>query len=311
MIIVSIVIFCIVLLFYLHVMFHLKVNNDLDVYDLGVVDKDNLEKACNLRQPLKLRCLFPELKEMLTVDAMKRDHGHQTVNVINVEDNSILPLRFEKALDLFNNDEAGSYHSMENSDFINLTGLNKSFASGDDYLKPSLAINTKHDLIWSSNCGSTRLGYTLDYRNYYYVTQGKCVIRLFPPSATQLRCAPDYGRFEFVSPINPFVPNDKYTSVLMHCQYTDVFLEENDMIFVPPYWRHAIKLIDTCCIAVYRYATIMSSLSIAPHLVRHVLQRHNVSFTPEHVVLTAEKLCDPASEVKIEKQDLPKNEDGQ
>ena len=307
MIIVSVVIFCIVLLLYLHVMFHLKVNDDLDVYDLGVVDKDKLEKACNLRQPLKLRCLFPDLKNVLTVESMEKEHSHQTVNVVNVDDNTILPLRFEKALELFNNDETNSYHSADNSDFISLAGLTKLFASSDSYLRPSLAINTKYDLIWSSNGGSTRLNYTLDYRNYYYVTQGKCVIRLFPPGAGPLHCRPDYSRFEFVSPINPFVPHEQYSSALTQCRYTDVFLEEGDMVFVPPYWRHAIKLIDTCCIAVHRYGTIMSNLSIVPHLIRHVLQRHNIFFTPQHVVPTAEKLCDLINDTKIEKQNPPED----
>jgi hypothetical protein len=307
MIIVSIVIFCIVLLLYLHIMFHLKVSDDLDVYDLGMVDKNKLETACNLRHPLKFKSSFQALKEVLTVDAMKQHHGNQTVNVINTDDNSILPLQLEKALDLFSNSETETYHSMENSDFIDRAGLTKAFASGDDRLKPSLTVSTKYDLIWSSNGGSTRLGYTLDHRNYYHVTQGKCVIRLFPPNTEQLRCTPDYARFEFTSPINPFIPNEKYRPALAQCRYTDVFLEEDDTVFVPPYWWHAVKLVDTCCLAVYRYSTVMSSLSVAPHLLRHVLQRHNVVFTPAHVVPTAKKLEDPADSTKIEEENLPKD----
>ena len=282
-------------------MFHLKVSDDLDVYDLGIIDKDKLEKACNLRQPLKFKCSFPTLKNVSTVDVIKQEHGNQTVNIVNVADNSILPLRLNKAFDLFNNYKANSYHSMENSDFIRITGMSKAFALEDNYLRPSLTINKKYDLIWSSNGGSTRLGYTLDYRNYYYVTQGKCVIRLFPPNNTQLYCTPDYSRFEFISPINPFVPNEKYSSTLMQCRYTDVFLDEDDVLFVPPYWWHAIKLIDTCSIAVYRYGTIMSNISIIPHLIRHTLQRHNIVFTPEHVVPTAKKLEDLIDNTKIEK----------
>ena len=307
MIVVSVVIFCVVLLLYLHIMFHLKVSDDLDVYDLGIIDKNKLETACNLRQPLKFKCLFPALREVLTIEAMERDHSNQTVNVINTDDNSILPLRLKKALDLFNNSKTDAYHSMDNSSFIGLAGLTKAFASGDVHLKPSLTVSTKYDLIWSSNGGSSRLGYTLDYRNYYYVTQGKCVIRLFPPSTEQLNCTPDYSRFEFMSPINPFVPNEKYRSALEQCRYTDVFLEENDTMFIPPYWWHAIKLVDACCLAVHRYSTIMSSLSVAPHLLRHVLQRHSVVFTPAHVIPTAEKLEHSLDSTKIEKHSQRKD----
>ena len=41
----------------------------------------------------------------------------------------------------------------------------------------------------------------------------------------------------------------QYKDTLSRCQYTDIFLKEDDTIFIPPYWRYAIKFIDTCSIA--------------------------------------------------------------
>ena len=50
----SIVIFCIVLFVYLHVQFHLKTSNDLEVYEIEhlVNDKTTFEEICDSRQPV-------------------------------------------------------------------------------------------------------------------------------------------------------------------------------------------------------------------------------------------------------------------
>ena len=45
-------IFCAVLFLYLHIQFHLKTSNDLEIYDMDEPSKDKLEEVCDLRQPL-------------------------------------------------------------------------------------------------------------------------------------------------------------------------------------------------------------------------------------------------------------------
>ena len=50
-IIIAFLIFCIVLFIYLHVQFHLKTSNDLEIYEVDDASKDKLENVCNLRQP--------------------------------------------------------------------------------------------------------------------------------------------------------------------------------------------------------------------------------------------------------------------
>ena len=51
-IIFSMLIFCIVLFLYLHIFFHLKTSNDLEVYEIDQPSKDKLEEICDLRQPV-------------------------------------------------------------------------------------------------------------------------------------------------------------------------------------------------------------------------------------------------------------------
>jgi len=45
-------VFCLVLFIYLHINFHLKVGNDLEVYEIEQGSKDKLEEICDIRQPV-------------------------------------------------------------------------------------------------------------------------------------------------------------------------------------------------------------------------------------------------------------------
>ena len=45
-------IFCITLFFYLHIQFHLKTSDDLEIYEIEQASKDKMEEICDLRQPV-------------------------------------------------------------------------------------------------------------------------------------------------------------------------------------------------------------------------------------------------------------------
>ena len=44
--------FCVVLFMYLHIIYHLKTSNDLEIYTIDSPSKDKLEEICNIRQPV-------------------------------------------------------------------------------------------------------------------------------------------------------------------------------------------------------------------------------------------------------------------
>ena len=50
--IIAIIVFCLVLFIYLHVCFHLKKVDDLEIYELCQPSKDKMEEICDLRQPV-------------------------------------------------------------------------------------------------------------------------------------------------------------------------------------------------------------------------------------------------------------------
>ena len=50
--IIAVLLFCLVLFLYLHIQFHLKTSNDLELYEIDYPSKEKLEEICDLRQPL-------------------------------------------------------------------------------------------------------------------------------------------------------------------------------------------------------------------------------------------------------------------
>jgi hypothetical protein len=53
-IIIDLFIFCLILFFYLHIQFHLKTSDDLEIYEIDQASKDKMEEICDLRQPVLL-----------------------------------------------------------------------------------------------------------------------------------------------------------------------------------------------------------------------------------------------------------------
>ena len=45
-------IFCLVLFIYLHIQFHLKTSDDLEMYEVDQPSKERLEEICDIRQPV-------------------------------------------------------------------------------------------------------------------------------------------------------------------------------------------------------------------------------------------------------------------
>ena len=51
-IIISLFVFVFVLFLYLHIFFHIKVSDDLEVFEVSNLSKERLEEICDLRQPV-------------------------------------------------------------------------------------------------------------------------------------------------------------------------------------------------------------------------------------------------------------------
>ena len=89
-IIYSIFIFCIVLFIYLHIQFHLKTSDDLEIYELEQFSKSKLEEICDVRQPVLFYCdcIYP-IMENITKEKCKDQYPAFEVKIRNINDSDV------------------------------------------------------------------------------------------------------------------------------------------------------------------------------------------------------------------------------
>ena len=141
-IIVAILIFCIVLFLYLHIFFHLKTSDDLEVYEIDQPSKDKLEEICDLRQPVVFDFPNEGLMENCTLDVVTDNYGAFDIKLRNVKENDdetemFVPLTLNAANKVFDSDTDARFISEKNEDFLEETGVIKNYRYNDSFLRPS------------------------------------------------------------------------------------------------------------------------------------------------------------------------------
>lgn len=275
----TILIFFVVLFFYIHIQFHLKKVNDLDVYEIHVSSKQQLEKICDFKQPTSFHIILDSLPSIFNKQSLLESQTNHAVKIRKVQydvssnKNSLyteLPLK--SALSKCSNNTNELYIIERNSDFLKETNLIKNIKNADAMLRPYMVSQCKYDVILGSNNSYTPLRYDLNYRNYYYVTEGSVKVKLTPPcSSKYLTEYSNYDLFEFISDYNPWV---KYDSD--NIKWIEVTLQAGEMLFVPAYWWSSILLNENSTIVSLKYQTYLSMLSILPKLATHFLQKQNI-----------------------------------
>ena len=84
-IIFSLLIFCLVLFLYLHIYFHLKTSDDLEIYEIEQPSKDKLEEICDLRQPVMFDFNNERLLDCCKQKNVLDEYGAFDVKIRNVK----------------------------------------------------------------------------------------------------------------------------------------------------------------------------------------------------------------------------------
>jgi len=286
----AVLIFCVVLFLYLHIYFHMKTSNDLEVYEIDQPSKDKLEEVCDLRQPVLFEYANERLMESCTLNAIRASYGAFDVRLRNVKDSADetdttelhVPLTLHAAAEAFHSDKDSRYISENNGDFLEETGLTKTFKYNDAFLRPPMVSKCMYDVVCASPGTATPLRYELNYRNYYLVTQGSVKLRLIAPHASKyLYPVADYDNFEFRSPVNPWTTQAEYRADFDKIKTMDVELRAGQIIYIPAYWWCSMQfpsgsgstLTTICC---FKYRTYMNTVSIIDKLCMWLLQQQNV-----------------------------------
>ena len=278
----SLLIFCIVLFIYLHINFHLKVSDDLEVYEIEQPSKDKLEEICDLRQPVIFNYIVDGLINECNINKIQNTYGAFDIKVRNVKeyDNTnelYLPLTLNTAVDVFRKDNEERYLSEKNIDFLEETSLIKNYQYNDIFLRPNSVSNCMYDFMFSSKGSKTHLKYELNYRNYYLVTEGKARLKLIPPKSSKyLYEIKDYDNFEFISPVNPWNVQPQFKADYDKLKSLDVTVTKGQIIYIPAYWWYSIEFSENTSIAVFKYRTYMNNVAILNHIVINLLQSQNV-----------------------------------
>jgi len=286
----SFFIFCVILFLYLHIQYHLKTSDELEIYEIEQASKDKMEEICDLRQPTLFHYDTEDDKITQTTNKAYllntypvfeikiRETGiSNSPNNLDINDINVVPLPLEVATKLFQKDKDTKYYSEWNQDFLQETGVVKHMSYNDDFLRPYLVSNCFYDIWMGSANVETPFRYDLNYRNYYLVTQGSITVKLAPPKSSRyLYPVKDYENFEFRSPVHPWNCQPKYKADFDKVKCLEIILKPGRFLFIPAYWWYSFKFGEDASVCCFKYRTYMNNLAISPHVVMYALQNQNV-----------------------------------
>ena len=283
-IIIGFFIFCLVLFIYLHIQFHLKTGEDLEMYEVDEPSKEKLEEICDIRQPVLFDFDNIKIIENTNKTYIAANYYAFETKIRNVKDNAdsnselYMPLPLHATVKLFNEDKTSSYFSENNSEFLEETGVVKSMKYNDEFLRPHMVSNCNYDIMMGSKDVCTPFRYEINYRNFFLLTQGSIQIKMAPPHSTRyLYPNYDYENFEFRSPVNPWSPQPKYKADFDKMKCLEFTLTPGKTLFLPAYWWYSIKFLNSdTSISCFRYRTYMNNIAVLPYIGLHALQIQNV-----------------------------------
>lgn len=275
-------IFCIILFLYIHIFFHLKTSNDLEVYEIEQASKNKLEEICDIRQPIIFDFDNDNIIQNTNKNHILETYKAFEMKVRNTKDNDYtseiyMPLPLHATNKLLEEDKSASYFSENNSDFLQETGLIKHFQYNDEFLRPYMVSNCNYDILMGSADTVTPFRYEINYRNYFVATSGSVQIKLAPPhSSKYLYPCNDYENFEFRSPVNPWSVQTQYSADFDKMKCLEITLTVGKTIHIPAYWWYSIKFSKDSSISCFRYRTYMNNIAITPQIGMYALQMQNV-----------------------------------
>jgi hypothetical protein len=284
-IIIGLFIFCLVLFIYLHIQYHLKTSNDLEMYELDECSKEKLDEICDVRQPVLFDFDNTKIVETTNQTYIRNYYHAFEVKIRNTKDTNedintelYLPLPLDSAIKLFQGDKNSIYLSENNSDFLQETGIVKNMSYHDKMLRPYMVSNCNYDILMGSVNTCTPFRYEVNYRNFFLLTQGSAQIKLAAPQSIRyLHTIYDYENFEFKSPVDPWSPQTRYRVDFDKIKCLEFTLIPGKTLYIPAYWWYSIRLntADTS-ISCFRYRTYMNNIAISPYIFMHALQIQNV-----------------------------------
>ncbi len=280
---VGILVFCMVLFIYLHVNYHLKTSDDLEVFEVEQPSKEKLEEVCDLRQPVRFDFDSTNLVSVCQRESINDSYGAFDAKVrdlqlpVGAEEELYVPMPFANAVQVMGDDQNSRYVLESSADFLDETGLAKEYRVADEFIRPPMVSSCTYELAMGSDGACTPFRYDLNYRNYYLVTEGEVAFKLAPPRSTKhLHEIKDYENFEFRSPVDPWKVQANYRNDFDKIKCLEITLKKGQILHLPAYWWYSIKHTGSSTLCSFKYKTYMNTVAILPKLFMRFLQTQNV-----------------------------------
>jgi len=265
----------------------LKTSEDLEIYELDYTNNTHLQEVCDIKQPVlfEFNSVYPEFYENINNDTIVNyDNYDVKLKDINdywnpeIDNVDYLVLPYKSAMSLITSDPKSDYFIENNNDFVEESGLNKEFYHLDVYLKPTMNLQTKMDIMSGSKNCITPLRYHNNYRQFYSVNSGKITIKMTPWKSTKyLHLIKDYENYEFRSPVNVWKTQKQYIADMDKMKFLEFDIHPGYIVYIPPYWWYSIQYSgENNLICGITYNSIMNYMSNIPNLILYFIQQHNI-----------------------------------
>lgn len=270
--ILQLIIFLLIVFIYLHIRFQLKINNNLEVYEIDYDTNENLQKVCDIRVPV----LFDAPKSFVELPEFTKEQNSSEINIKDVNDTTPIKLSFSAASNLIREDKTSRYYSENNSNFIeeNVGELRREFQKNDSLFAPQMTALTEYDIILGSRNTYTPFRYHVNYRRFLYVCRGQATIKLSSwKNEKNTDTIYNWKDFDFYS--------EKKVWSEIEDEKIKIIVPAGKVIFIPAYCWYSIKMTHTedeseTIVYSYSYKTYMNIVSILPKLIKSIIYKHYV-----------------------------------
>jgi hypothetical protein len=334
--IISVIIFIVIFVFYLHLISQYKKSEDLEVYEMDYLSNTQLQEVCAIKQPI-LFDFSKQSNELITninqhvfekeveYDIKLKDSNdyfvstpntHEPTTPISPQKNqSTLPpptvdyivLPFESAMNLLKTDKKSHFFIENNEDFIDETGIRTMYEVIDENLKPYFTVQTKYDFIMGSKNTQTPLRYHTYYRQFYIVTNGRIHVKMTPwKSSKYVHPIKDYEAYEFKSPINVWKPQNQYLHDMDKIKFLEFDVHQGYVLYVPPYWWYSFKFSheNMTSVSAFTYNSPMNIVANSVDWAKYFIQQQNITKKPSRTSVPEE----PPSKTPPIDEDVPRRE---
>lgn len=251
---------------YIHICHHLKKVNDIDIYDMGFINKKSLEEVCVLRQPVTFLLEEYVLEKYFNLQELIDNYSNMNIQMYDVSNTDTIPiaipLSVKDASQLFN--QKKHYMSYNNVSFTEDSLSKSKLRILDKYLSPPLSIYSQYDIWLGTEDKKLPIKSERYYREYLYVTNGSVECLLITPD------------------------QDKKQLIL---------LNKSEVLFIPPYWSYEITFKKNAFICVFRYDTVLSIFTRLPSLVLDYIKKTNTTELSLKLKTSSEQIIDNSKDV--------------